>query len=69
MALLQSVDARAASGVPRSAPCAVSCRLVLVGPTAIPLQLLICNMPLLDSGTRGEGVIATEAGKGHLGAG
>ena len=69
VALLQSVDAQTACRVPRSAPCAAFCWLWLAGPTAIPLQLLICNMSLLDSGSREGGVIATEAGTGRLGAG
>ncbi len=69
VALLQSVNAQIASGVPRSAPCAAFCWLWLAGPTAIPLQLLICNMSLLASGAREGGVIATEAGTGGLEAG
>ncbi len=45
MALLQSVDAQTALGLPR---CAVFCRLLLAGPTAIPLQLLKCSHCLVQ---------------------
>ena len=61
-----SADAETAFSLPFSVPCAVLCSLSLAGFTTTLFQLLVCNLSWLDSGSRGGGVIATEAGRRRL---